>query len=80
MGVTVSNRGCYVIMFNPLLDKGMKAVRHLLSKSKDMVDGGLEVSTLCKYINHYSLLIVCKSDLGLNLKGEDNCEIQMQKD
>ena len=45
LGVTVSKRGCYVTIFNPLVDKGM---RHLLSKSKDMVDGGLEVSTLCK--------------------------------
>ena len=48
LGVTVSNRGCYVTMFNPLIDRSMKAVGHLLSKSKDMVEGGLQVSTLCK--------------------------------
>ena len=35
-------------MFNPLIDRSMKAVGHLLSKSKDMVEGGLQVSTLCK--------------------------------
>ena len=35
-------------MFNPLVDKGMKAVGNFLSKSKDMVDGGMEVSTTCK--------------------------------
>ena len=48
LGVTVSNTGCYVTMFNPLIDRSMKAVGHLLSKSKDMVEGGLQVSTLCK--------------------------------
>ena len=61
LGVTVI--AIEVVMFNPLLDKGMKAVKYLLSKSKDMRFGSQYFMQVI-YINHYSLLIVWKSDLG----------------